>query len=93
LSIVQEKYPFYKNTYSKTENRSYIANNCINCGILQGDFFLYEEPDGPFFDLYEYDLDIEDENILIDISGLRPKYFIGLNEETGKLEYMSEFFN
>lgn len=37
--------------YSKTVNARYWANTCEHCGALQGDFFLYNEPDGPFFGL------------------------------------------
>jgi hypothetical protein len=40
-----------KFSYSKTVNARYWANTCEHCGALQGDFFLYNEPDGPFFGL------------------------------------------
>ena len=62
LKIIQEKYPFHKSTYSYTVQDRYIANTCEYCSALQGDFYLYEEPDGAFFD----------------IDQLKPKYFIGL---------------
>jgi hypothetical protein len=62
LKIIQEKYPFYKSKYSHTLQSRYIANTCENCSSLQGDFYLYEEPDGIFFNIYQ----------------LEPKYFIGL---------------
>ncbi|MDE3058162.1 MAG: hypothetical protein KGJ59_09430 [Bacteroidota bacterium] len=35
--------------FSKTSQMKYWANACIHCGALQGDFFLYNEPDGPFW--------------------------------------------
>lgn len=35
--------------YSKVVRHKYWANTCGNCGRLQGDYFLYNEPDGPFF--------------------------------------------
>lgn len=27
------------------------ANHCNHCDALQGDFFLHNEPDGPFFSM------------------------------------------
>jgi hypothetical protein len=38
-----------KEGYSKQVRRAYWANLCGNCGVIQGDYFLYSEPDGPFF--------------------------------------------
>lgn len=35
--------------FSKTTQSKYWANTCINCNSLQGDFFLFNEPDGPFY--------------------------------------------
>jgi hypothetical protein len=35
--------------YSKTTESRYWANVCEHCGALQGDMFLHNEPDGPFF--------------------------------------------
>lgn len=74
LEIVQLKFPFFKDRYSNVEQRSYIANTCnnINCGVLQGDFYMFEEPDGVFFDIYD----------------LKPNYFIGFNDSLKKLEYI-----
>ena len=63
---------FYKLAYSGVEKRSYVANTCINCTVIQGEYHLYEEPDGVFFDIYN----------------LEPKYFIVLNEQNNKLEYL-----
>jgi ribosomal protein S27E len=37
--------------YSKTVGRKYWANTCPVCHSLQGDYFLYSEPGGPFFGL------------------------------------------
>lgn len=65
LKIIQERYPFYKSKYSYTTQNSYIANTCEYCSSLQGDFYLYNEPDGAFFD----------------INCLEAKYFIGLKDE------------
>lgn len=39
----------YKIKYSKMKNDSYLANCCTNCDVLQGDFFLFDEVDSPFF--------------------------------------------
>ena len=35
--------------YSKTVGREYWVNTCLGCRSIQGDFFLFSEPDGPFF--------------------------------------------
>ena len=35
--------------YSKTVGREYWVNTCPGCRSIQGDFFLFSEPDGPFF--------------------------------------------
>ena len=35
--------------YSKTVGRKYWVNTCPRCKSIQGDFFLFSEPDGPFF--------------------------------------------
>lgn len=40
-----------KRVFSKTEEYAYLGNVCEHCTSLQGNFFLYEEPDSPF--LYE----------------------------------------
>lgn len=36
-------------SYSKTRERKYWGNRCSRCDALQGDWFLYREPEGPFF--------------------------------------------
>lgn len=41
-------YQFFKG-YSKTTKSYYYGNHCNNCGVLQGDWFLHDEPDSPFF--------------------------------------------
>lgn len=46
---MQENYPFFKHTYSRTQQMAYYGNTCIFCGNLQGDFFHHEEPGGAFF--------------------------------------------
>lgn len=45
---LNETFKYYKG-YSKTINGYYFGNHCNNCGTLQGDFFLYDEPDSPFW--------------------------------------------
>lgn len=35
--------------YSKFRGSNYIGNHCDHCGVLQGDFFLYDEVGSPFF--------------------------------------------
>jgi len=39
----------YRTGFSKTINSSYPANHCTNCNVIQGEFFLFEEVDTPFF--------------------------------------------
>ena len=48
LDKLKEKYNYYE-SYSKTVNDSYLANHCSNCKVIQGDFFLFEDVDTPFF--------------------------------------------
>lgn len=48
LKYLKDKYNYYK-SYSKTTQTEYYANHCKNCGIIQGNFFLFEEIDSPFF--------------------------------------------
>lgn len=38
--------------YSNVVKKRYLANHCQNCGVIQGNFFLFDEVDSPFF-LYE----------------------------------------
>lgn len=44
-------YPHYRLAFSGTTRIWAFANVCA-CGALQGDFFLHNEPDGPFFALH-----------------------------------------
>lgn len=39
----------YKIGYSRTIESSYLANHCEHCNALQGEHFLFAEPDSPFF--------------------------------------------
>lgn len=41
--IVMEKYPFVKRTFSKTRGTQVIANTCVHCGSLQGNWFILED--------------------------------------------------
>jgi len=52
LKKIQERFGFYKMIYNHTQKQKLIANTCEFCGSLQGDFYLYDEPDGPFFNIY-----------------------------------------
>lgn len=45
---LKEKYNFYYG-YSKFTDSYYYGNHCSNCGVLQGNFYLHEEVDSPFF--------------------------------------------
>ena len=48
LDKLKEKYNYFE-SYSKTVNASYLANHCLNCKAIQGEFFLFGEVDTPFF--------------------------------------------
>ncbi len=45
---LNDNYKFYDG-YSKTTRTNYFGNHCDNCEVLQGNYFLYSEPDSPFF--------------------------------------------
>ena len=48
---LKRDHPYFKLTHSKTTDTWSYANVCEHCGKLQGDFYLHNEPDGPFFGL------------------------------------------
>lgn len=41
--ILEEKYPSVKKTFSKAQEKEVIANTCIHCGSIQGNFFIGED--------------------------------------------------
>lgn len=47
-AYLKSNYNYYT-SYSKTINQYYKANHCSYCKTIQGDFFLFEEVDSPFF--------------------------------------------
>ena len=47
--MIQKEYPFFQYKYSKTIEGKYWGNTCAHCGMLQGDWFNHNEPDGAFF--------------------------------------------
>lgn len=49
LKMINERFPFFRLKYSKEADSEYYANICPSCGMLSGDFFLHNEPGGPFF--------------------------------------------
>ena len=75
--ILEEKYPFVKKVFSKTQEREVIANICIHCGSTQGNFFIIED----FVDKsqlnYSIDATIE--------TNLKPEDF-GLDESNPYIE-------
>ena len=48
-TFIQRRCPTYRLTYSKTVGGKYYANNCPQCGVISGDFYLHSEPGAPFF--------------------------------------------
>ena len=47
-NALQPRFPFFKETYSKTMKQKSWANTCIHCQALQGDHFNFDEPNAPF---------------------------------------------
>lgn len=41
-----------QNNGSNTIGEDYWVNTCLYCKSIQGDFYLYMEPDGPFFNIH-----------------------------------------
>ncbi|PRD43072.1 conjugal transfer protein TraC [Phyllobacterium phragmitis] len=49
VKTLKSEAPLYRPAFSKTTQTTYWANHCPACKVLQGDFNLFEEPDGAFF--------------------------------------------
>lgn len=54
--FLEDKYG-YKPKHSKTTGLLQLNNCCDHCGALEGEFFDFQEPDGPFFITGEPDLE------------------------------------
>lgn len=48
IRSIQSHAPNYKKAFSKTFGGNYWANHCNSCGVIQGDFNMYSEPEGAF---------------------------------------------
>ena len=48
LDYLKRTYNYYYG-YSKATDSNYYGNHCNHCGILQGNFYLYNEVESPFF--------------------------------------------
>ena len=48
LAYLKDRYNFYLG-YSKTIKSKYYSNHCKHCNVLQGDYYLFNEVDSPFF--------------------------------------------
>ena len=46
LNYLKEHYPV-KTGYSNTVEGNYFANHCMHCGAIQGNWFIFDEPDSP----------------------------------------------
>ena len=44
---LRDNYSYY-DSYSKFADVSYMSNHCQACGVKQGDYYLFDEPDSPF---------------------------------------------
>lgn len=60
----------FKYIYSKTTQSHYWANTCTTCGVLQGQHYLFCEPDSPFCAFTKDDFSALD-FIRVDCGGLR----------------------
>lgn len=49
IAKIQRKSSRYWVDYSRAEKKKYWMNHCDSCGVKQGDFYLYMEPEGAFF--------------------------------------------
>lgn len=49
IKYICQKYSAVKERYSKTRGGKYLSNGCSHCDALLGDWFLFSEPDSPFF--------------------------------------------
>lgn len=47
--LLAAKAPNLRLAYAKMSNSTYYANHCPDCGALQGQYFLFQEPGGAFF--------------------------------------------
>jgi hypothetical protein len=84
LSKIKEQCPNYDFDFSHMADEAYYANHCRNCNALQGDFFLYAEPDGVFFfalyeeeDMSKYEVIVLDVSIPFEVDGC---YGMNLND-------------
>ena len=59
--ILMEKYPFVKRIFSNTREEEVIANVCVNCGALQGNYYIGES-------LFEMEMEEIDMDKYIDIT-------------------------
>lgn len=66
VKLITKEYNF-KITYSQTIKESYWGNCCEHCNSLQGNFFLFNEPDSPFAIDYEHKLKIYPVKLKYDI--------------------------
>lgn len=49
LEFVQNRFPSFQFRHSKEGDSRYYANTCPKCSVIYGDWYLHDEPDGPFF--------------------------------------------
>lgn len=51
--------PTVKFAYTRTTGARYWANTCPHCQAVQGDWNLYAEPGGAFFEVDHYEDEVE----------------------------------
>jgi len=53
LRFIRDRFPLFQFRYSKMAESRYFANTCPKCGVISGDWYLHDEPDGPFSPMTE----------------------------------------
>ena len=69
--IITEKYPFYRLGRSKAAG-IYVANHCVKCDSIQGDFPIFCEPDGEFWIESREELDKLEKEIILEENSTLP---------------------
>ncbi len=49
ISMIQNKYPFFRYTFLKSIESYFWTNHCIHCNAIQDDWNAHNQPDGAFF--------------------------------------------
>lgn len=47
--LLERKYPYFQNTYSKTLGKNIWVNTCMHCQTIQGDDYNFDTQSSPFY--------------------------------------------